>query len=291
MKNLEPKPLHVRSDKPFYAALTVISCTYVFLLLAMLLANGAYLIGGFGEPTISAEWSVAHPLAARLIDNPVGAALADPNIQYAVYLSLISCTISTILSLWVAVPLGYLLSRHQFRGRNLLDAVLDIPIVLPPLVVGLSLLILFQYLPEFLRANVVYRLPAVILGQFVVACAFAVRTMRATFDQIDARREHVALTLGCNRVEAFGWVIFPEIRPGLLTAATLAWSRSLGEFGPLLVFAGATRGKTEVLSTSVFLELSIGNLKGAVAVSFIMIAAAIVVLVITRMWGSRGLTL
>jgi len=115
--------------------------------------------------------------------------------------------------------------------------------------------------------------------------------MRATFDQIDPRREQVALTLGCNRVQAFGWVILPEIRPGLLTAATLAWARSLGEFGPLLVFAGATRGKTEVLSTSVFLELSIGNLNGAVAVSFIMIGAAIVVLVITRMWGSRGLTL
>ena len=281
----------VSSDTPFYVVLTVISSTYVLLLIAMLLANAAYLMSGFGEPTISAEWSAAHPIAARLIDNPVGAALADPNIQDAVYLSLISCTISTILSLWVAVPLGYLLSRHQFVGRNFLDAVLDIPIVLPPLVVGLSLLILFQYLPEFIRENVVYQVPAVVLGQFVVACAFAVRTMRATFDQLDSRREQVALTLGCNRIQAFGWVVLPEIRPGLLTAATLAWARSLGEFGPLLVFAGATRGKTEVLSTSVFLELSIGNLSGAVAVSFIMIAASIVVLVITRMWGSRDLTL
>ena len=290
MKRTYPTTHRVGSDTPFYAVLTVISSTYVLLLVAMLLANAAYLVAGFGTPTLSAEWSKAHPFAARFIDNPVGAALADPNIQDAVTLSLISCTISTILSLWVAVPLGYLLSRHQFFGRNFLDALLDIPIVLPPLVVGLSLLILFQYLPEFCRENVVYQVPAVVLGQFVVACAFAVRTMRATFDQIDPRREQVALTLGCNRVQAFGWVILPEIRPGLLTAATLAWARSLGAFGPLLVFAGATRGKTEVLSTSVFLELSIGNLNGAVAVSFIMIAVAIVVLVITRMWGSRDLT-
>jgi len=257
----------------------------------MLLANGAYLIGGAGTPTISEPWSQAHPIMALLIDNPVGAALADPNIRYAVYLSLVTCTISSILSLWVAVPLGYLLSRHKFFGRNFLDAMLDIPIVLPPLVVGLSLLILFQYFPEFIRENVVYQIPAVVLGQFVVASAFAVRTMRATFEQIDPRNEQVALTLGCNRFQAFGWVILPEIRPGLLTAATLAWARSLGEFGPILVFAGATRGKTEVLSTSVFLELSIGNLNGAVAVSFIMIAAAVVVLVITRIWGSRNLTL
>ena len=291
MKHTESKTHQVGSDTPFYVVLTVISATYVLLIISLLLANAAFLVAGAGKPTISAEWSQAHPVAARIIDNPIGAALADPNIQYAVYLSLISCTISTILSLWVAVPLGYLLSRHKFFGRNLLDAMLDIPIVLPPLVVGLSLLILFMYLPEFVRENVVYQVPAVVLGQFVVACAFAVRTMRATFDQIDSRREQVALTLGCNRIQAFGWVILPEIRPGLLTAATLAWARSLGEFGPLLVFAGATRGKTEVLSTSVYLELSIGNLNGAVAVSFIMIAAAIVVLVITRMWGSRGLTL
>ena len=291
MASSESKTHRIGSDKPFYAVLIVISCTYLLLLVAMLMANAAYLVSGSGEPTISEEWSQAHPWKASVIDNPVGAALADPNIQYAIYLSLVSCTLSTILSLWVAVPLGYLLSRHQFFGRNLLDAILDIPIVLPPLVVGLSLLILFQYLPESVRENVVYQVPAVVLGQFVVASAFAIRTMRATFDQVDSRREQVALTLGCNRCQAFGWVILPELRPGLLTAATLAWARSLGEFGPLLVFAGATRGKTEVLSTSVFLELSIGNLNGAVAVSFIMIAAAIVVLVITRIWGSRAITL
>lgn len=284
----------VGSDRPFYAALIVISSTYVLLLLAMLVANGAFLVEAIGLPTISTEWSAAHPIGAWFIDNPVGAALADPNIQYSVYLSLVTCTITTILSIWVAVPVSYLLSRHNFWGRNFLDALLDIPIILPPLVVGLSLLILFQYATgplEWLRESVVYQVPAVVLGQFVVACAFAIRTLRATFDQLDPRHEQVALTLGCNRAQAFGWVVLPEIRPGLLTAATLAWARSLGEFGPLLVFAGATRGKTEVLSTSVFLELSIGNLTGAVAVSFIMIIAAVTVLLITRIWGAQKITI
>jgi molybdate transport system permease protein len=83
----------------------------------------------------------------------------------------------------------------------------------------------------------------------------------------------------------------PAAGRGILTAFTLAWARSLGEFGPLLIFAGATRNKTEVLSTTVFLELSIGNLEGAVAVSLIMVAAAIVVLVITRLWGSKELSI
>jgi molybdate transport system permease protein len=84
-------------------------------------------------------------------------------------------------------------------------------------------------------------------------------------------------------------VVLPEAGQGMLTAATLAWARSLGEFGPLLVFAGATRNKTEVLSTTVFLELSIGNLEAAVAVSLIMVLAAVTVLVIARTWGDRNL--
>jgi molybdate transport system permease protein len=191
----------------------------------------------------------------------------------------------------VAVPVGYLLSRHQFFGRNLIDAILDIPIVLPPLVVGLSLLILFQFAPRFLREAVVYQIPSVILAQFMVACAFAVRTMRATFEQIDCRREQVALTLGCTRAQAFARVVLPEAQRGMLTAGTLAWARALGEFGPLLVFAGATRYKTEVLSTTVFLELSIGDLEAAVAVSLIMVIAAVTILVIARLWGTRTLSI
>lgn len=240
---------------------------------------------------VRTAWERDHPALARVVFNPITDALSKPEIRYSIKLTLISCTITAILSLWVAIPIGYLMSRHRFPGRNLIDAILDIPIVLPPLVVGLSLLILFQYAPVHLREAVVYQVPAVIIAQFSVACAFAVRTMRATFDQIDARHEQVALTLGCSRVQAFGMVVIPEAKRGILTAATLAWARSLGEFGPLLVFAGTTRNKTEVLSTTVFLELNVGNLGAAVAVSLIMVAAAVMVLVLARAWGTRNLAI
>ncbi|MEI7686670.1 MAG: ABC transporter permease subunit, partial [Planctomycetota bacterium] len=169
---------------------------------------------------------------------------------------------------------------------------LDIPIVLPPLVIGLSLLILFHTRPGiWFQENIwpmSYHIPSVILAQFAVAAAFAVRTMKVTFDQINPRAEDVALTLGCSRSQAFWLVLLPEARRGLLTAATLAWARSLGEFGPILIFSGATRFRTEVLSTTVFLELSIGNLEAALAVSLLMIVVAVLVLVITRTLGLRG---
>jgi molybdate transport system permease protein len=187
--------------------------------------------------------------------------------------------------------LGYAISRCRFPGRNLLDTLLDVPIVLPPLVVGLSLLMLFQ-LPWFRETSdwVVFQIPGVVLAQFMVAAAFAIRTMRTTFDHIDARAEQVALTLGCTRGQAFTRVTFPLARQGMLTAGMIAWARSMGEFGPLLIFAGATRNKTEVLSTTVYLELSIGDLQAAVAVSLIMVLAAIAVMLVARRWGDARLS-
>jgi len=248
--------------------LFLISSVYVFLIVAMLLADASFTTPG-----------------------DLLAAIDKPEIRYAIKLSLLSCSLTTIHSLWVAVPVGYLLSRVDFRGKNLLDSILDIPIVLPPLVLGLSLLILFQTPPgRWFEENVIsvtYAVPSVILFHFMVACAFAVRTMRATFEQIDPRREQVALTLGCSRSQAFWLVVLPEAKRGVLTAATLAWARALGEFGPVLIFSGATRMKTEVLPTTVFLELSVGNIEGAVAVSLLMVAAALVVLVIVRVFGQE----
>ena len=256
------------SDVPFYVGLGLLGGLYVALIVAMLVADAFYTSPGH-------LWQ----------------ALASPEIRYSLRLSLISSSISALLSLWVGVPLGYLLSRTRFPGRTVVDTVLDIPIVLPPLVIGLSLLILFETPPGRAVQRVVpvtYAVPSVILAQFSVAAAFAVRTMRVTFDQISPRAEQVALTLGCSRAQAFWRVALPEARRGLLTAGTLSWARSLGEFGPVLVFAGATRMRTEVLPTTVFLELSVGSLEAAIAVSLLMVLVAVVVLVVTRLFGLRG---
>ena len=235
-------------------------------------------------------------------------ALKKPEIIAAVRLTLLSCSVAAILSLWVATPLGYLLSRFRFPGRSIVDTIVDIPIVLPPLVLGLSLLILFHqpfplfrgllpnadgkletWMQEVLGFPVTYRWRGVILAQFAVSCAFAVRTMRVTFDQINPRAEDVARTLGCTRAQAFLTVALPQAWRGMITAATIAWARALGEFGPILVFAGATRFRTEVLSTSVFLELSVGQLDAAVAVSLLMVAMAVIVLLLLR-WIGAGLS-
>lgn len=285
--NLSFRP---RSDRFFFFGMITLGGAYVFLVISMLLANAVFTFAGEGrvEPVLDPQFAAEHPVVATFVDNALFSALANPDIQDSLVLSLISSTITTILALWVAVPIGYLMSRFDFRGKPLIDAVLDIPIVLPPLVVGLCLLILFRFFPfSTFSRYVVFEVPGVILAQFMVAAAFAVRTMRATFDQISPRQEHVAMTLGCSHGQAFWHVGLPQARQGLLTAATLAWARSLGEFGPILILASTTRGRTEVLPTTVYMELHAGNLKAALAVSLIMILFALVILILARVFGVR----
>ncbi len=260
-----------RADLPFLIALSLIAGFYLALIVGMLAAMTLY------------------------VDLPVlGEIFTTPRYRFAVLLSVISCSITTVLSVCVAVPTAYILNRVQFPGKRFLDAALDIPIVLPPLVIGLALLMLFQTgFGRFVQSHIrfTYAVPGVILAQFTVACAFAIRTMTAAFAEIDPRREQVAMTLGCTRAQAFWQVVLPEARRGMIPAATIAWSRAMGEFGPVLVFAGTTAMRTEVMPTSIFLELQVGNLGVAAAISFVMVALAMIVLVLMRLAGGAKFSL
>lgn len=319
------RPWRVKPELPFLLFLIVVLIGYVGMLVLMVGAN-----------VLTVSWE------------DIGNVLRDADIQRSIKLTIVTCTATAILSVLVAVPLAYLLSRYQFRGRAFIDTILDIPILLPPLIVGLSLLILFNrvspstccwmmagglcfaacvgffwknkgsdcsMIPRallfiggvFAVGAVLMRgsgsveevtsglgLPmtfhplGIVLAQFPVAAAFAVRTMRTTFDQISPRYEEVAMTLGCHRGQAFTRVVLPLAGKGVVAAGTMAWARSLGEFGPVLIFAGATRGRTEVLATSVFLEINIGNLPGAAAISLLMILLAVVILMLVRFFVGRG---
>jgi molybdate transport system permease protein len=258
-----------RSDRPFLFALALLGGVYVALIAALLVVD------------------FTHTSPATLAD-----ALASPPIRSAIWLSLLSSSASAILAVWVAVPLAYLLARTRFPGKWLVELLVDVPVVLPPLVVGLSLLLLFQTAAgrwfEQMAFPVTYAVAGVVLAQFTVVTALAVRSLRVTFDAITPRTEDIARTLGCTRAAAFWRITLPEARRGIVAAFTLAWARALGEFGPVLVFCGATRGRTEVMPTAVFLELSVGHLEAAVAVSLLMIGVAVAVLGVLRAVGAKA---
>lgn len=270
MIELPHSPRRVRpSSTAFWAASAAALGGYAILLAGILVATGA--------------WASPETFSR---------ALASREIRHSLVMSIVTCGLATLLSLWVATPAAYLLSRRSFRGKTLLEILLDLPIVMPPLVVGLGLLLLFQTVPGrwiegTLGWRFTYTSAGVVLAQFTVACAFALRSLRGTFDEMPRRPEDVARTLGASDSQVFIGVVLPAARRGLLHAAAVAWARSLGEFGPILVFAGATRMKTEVLPTTVFLELSVGNLETAAAVSMLLLLAAAGVLVLLRWLDSR----
>lgn len=256
-----------RRLSPFWILLALIAAGYLAFWFAMLAATAT-----FTTPRI------------------VAGILSSEEIVYATMLSLVTCTLSALLSVFVAVPVGYLMSRKKFPGHALVDAALDIPIVLPPMVVGICLLIFFQTRAGGLIEKAIpltYTIGGVIVAQFVIAAAFAIRTMRNVFDHLSPRPEQVALTLGASPAQAFFHVTLPSSQNGIFAAASVAWARSLGEFGPVLVFAGATRMKTEVLPTSVWLAWSVGELEQGVAISLLMIAISMIVLVAVKATGER----
>lgn len=219
--------------------------------------------------------------------------LTSREIRSAVVLSLWSSTLTMVIAIIFAVPMGYALSRYRFPGHILADTIVDLPIVFPPLVVGLSLLVFFRTTIglwlESVGLDFIYQRRGIILAQFFVSASFGIRAIKTTFDEVDRRQEDVALTLGCTRGQAFWRVAVRNARGGIVAGAILTWARALGLFGPLMVFVGAVRMRTEVLPTTVYLETSIGRIEVALAVALVMIVMATVALILIRLFGGRRL--
>ncbi len=213
-------------------------------------------------------------------------------IGHALWMSIWTSFTAAAISVVFAIPMGYALSRYRFPGHILADSIVDLPIVFPPVVVGLTLLVFFTQTPlgswlESIGLEFVFQPKGIVLCQFVVAASFAIRSAKSAFDDVARRFENVALTLGCSQWGSFFRVSLPLARNGIIAGAILTWARALGLFGPLMIFVGSFRGRTEVLSTTVYLEQSVGHLEEALAVALLLIAVALACLVIIRVVGAR----
>jgi molybdate transport system permease protein len=222
------------------------------------------------------------------------AVLGSGFIRDALWRSIWTSFSTTFIALFFAVPIGYSLSRFQFPGRIFVNAIVDLPVIFPPLVVGLTLLIFFsqtalgRWIQGDLGLEFVFQPKGIVLCQFVASASFAIRSSITAFDDVDYRFEHVALTLGCTQWGGFRRVSLPLALNGIIAGGILTWARAFGLFGPLLIFVGSFRGRTEVLGTTVFLEQSIGNLENALAVAMLMILVAVIALTTIRLVGGRA---
>ena len=136
-----------------------------------------------------------------------------------------------------------------------------------------------QSIGELFVAGII---PGIILAQFTIVTALAIRLLKSTFDSIDPRYEQVGRTLGCTKLKAFCTVTLPLAKNGLIAAAILTWARAIGEFGATVTLAGATKQKTETLPIAIFLNLATADVEKAVAVIFILIAISVVALIFLR---------
>ena len=219
------------------------------------------------------------------------AALSSPGVRSAILLSLLTASTAALLALAVAVPSAYLLARHTFRGKSLVDALLDVPVIMSPVALGLALLLVFRTAPGVLverhLLRFVFEVPGIVLAQFILALALEIRVLKATFEEINPRLEQVARCMGCSPGRAFFHVTLPLARPGLIAALVLGWARAIGDFGATVMIAGAVPGKTETVPVAIYLGLASLRIEHSVALTLLLTVVALAALLVLRWLGAR----
>ncbi len=216
----------------------------------------------------------------------VRAAVQSERTLFAVRLSLVAATLAATLALLLAVPAAYALSRYRFRGRELVDTVLEFPIIVSPAALGAMLLIFFNNpLGEWIQDHAlrfVFSFAGIVLAQFVTVIGVAVRLLKTSFDEVPAELETVARTLGATPRHAFFTVTLPLARRGLIAAFILAWAKALGEFGATIMVAGTMAMRTETLPVAIFLRLASADIEGTVALILVLVSIGLAALYATR---------
>lgn len=219
--------------------------------------------------------------------------IISKEIQFAIKLSIGTATIATILGTILGVPAAYALARYEFRGKYLIDSLIELPVILPPLITGFALLMFFgsTVLGKFITEHildVLFTYKGIIVAQFFVSTPFIIRTSKSVFESIDQKYELIAQSLGSKRHESFLNVVIPMAKNGIFAGIILGWARSVGEFGATMMLAGATKMKTETLPIAVFLNISLGDIERALAVSFLFLVVATFVLIMIRLLLKLG---
>ncbi len=173
---------------------------------------------------------------------------------------------ATALNLVAGVGLGWLLARKQFPGRELLDALLTLPMVLPPTVLGYYLLVLLgrrgwlgAWLKDTLDVQLIFTWQGAVIAATVVAFPLLLKSARAAFEGVDPRLEQAARALGLGELALFLRVSVPLAWPGILAGALLVFVRAMGEFGATLMVAGSIPGRTQTLSIAVYEAVQAGQ--------------------------------
>ena len=245
---------------------------------------------------------VAALVARAVLDGSLASSLTSRVVLDALVLSLGTTAVSLTLTVAFGLPLAWVLARRSFRGKGWLEAVIDLPIVLPPSVAGLALLIVFGRRGvlagplDVLGLAIPFTTIAVILAQTFVSAPFFIRSARTGIASVDRDLEDAARVDGASERELFRSITVPLASAALAAGLVMTWARSLGEFGATIMFAGNIEGRTQTLPLVVYGEFQQGSLDASIAAAAILVLAAFGVLVAvrffrwTRVLDTRGIS-
>jgi molybdate transport system permease protein len=215
-------------------------------------------------------------------------ALSSPAVVDALWLSAITTAITVVLVLIFGLPLALALARGRMPGRTLVEAIVDLPIVLPPSVAGLALLLVFGRRGVFgdglaaLGLTLPFTTAAVVLAQVFVAAPYFIRSARTGIAAVERELEDAARVDGATERSVFRWVTMPLAAPALAAGLIMCWARALGEFGATIMFAGSFAGRTQTLPLLVYGDFQSSDLDSAIAAAVVLVIAAVVALVTVR---------
>ena len=253
----------------------------------------------FAVPAVLFALFVAVPLGALVYRAAESGELLDslrrPIVREALRVSVVTSFVTLAVVVVLGTPLAYLLARASFPGKRLVDTLIDLPMVLPPVVAGVALLMAFGrrgvFGPELRSAGVelAFTTTAVVLAQIFVSAPFYIRAAKVGFQSVDRRLEQVAYTLGASRLSTFRRVVLPLAAPAVLGGAVLCWARALSEFGATMMFAGNFRGRTQTMPLAVMTAME-SDLYAALAIAVVLLAASALVLILFRLVSRDGVS-
>ena len=219
--------------------------------------------------------------------------LLDETVISALRLSMVTTAVTLALSVLLGTPVAYVLAHHTFRGKQWIETLIDLPMVLPPAVAGVALLMTFgrrglmaPILSQF-GIELAFTTTAVVIAQTFVAAPFFVRAAQAGFASVDPILEGVSRTLGLSPLATFWSVTVPLALPALLGGMVMTWARALGEFGATIMFAGSFSGRTQTMPLAVYQAME-SDLNVSLTLSTILVIVSFAVLLIFRVLVRRG---
>jgi molybdate transport system permease protein len=211
---------------------------------------------------------------------------------FPIRLSFVVAATATLIALIIGASLAWLLARRHFPGRNLLDALVTLPLVLPPTVLGYYLLVLLgtrssfgAFLYNRFGIRLTFTVTAAIIAATIHALPLVTKSLRAAFESVDLELEAAARTLGLNERRTFFRITLPLARRGVLAAAALAFARALGDFGVTIMIAGNIPGRTQTASVAIYDAVQAGRDNEAFTLAVIVSVIATALLLLTNHFG------